>query len=648
MTMGAPPRLPGFLEDEGLRLLLFGGKGGVGKTTNAAAAALYLASKHPERAYLLVSTDPAHSLIDCFAGGALPKNLTLREIDPEDSLARFQVKHRQHLRNIVLRGTFLDDADIAPLLDLTVPGLDEMMALLEIVAWAKEERYACIIVDTAPAGHTLRLLALPELMRQWLALMDTMLAKHRFMVKLFSKTYTKDATDLYLEDTAADLTSLWALLRSPKQCRFVPVLLAERLSVQVTQQMVAELDSLHIPVREMVVNRLFRAEKECPVCAARMTTQTAALADIGRVFPDHELWGLPLFPEETRGTERLATLCTHLQPLDVWRQVRPTSPPVRALGACPTVENPACFPVSTMRLLLFAGKGGVGKTTLACASALQLAELWQDKEILLFSIDPAHSLSACLNQEIGASEVRVSQRLSAIELNAQTEYARFKQIYADEVAEIFENLSDSAHGVRVRFDQDVMERLMDTAPPGLDELIATTRIVKLLDERRYDLFILDTAPTGHLLRFLEMPDLLQAWLKAFFGILLKYRDVLRLPKASHVLVELSKSIKLFRRILTNPRQTALMAVTIPTGMAYEETVDLVAACERLHVAVPVLFVNLVTPENACRTCAELRRGEVVWLDRYREKFPQRHLSTVYRQRSTERDNLAMLGQSLYA
>jgi len=166
--------VPGFLQEEGIRLLLFGGKGGVGKTT-CAAAALYLARKHPARSFLLVSTDPAHSLADCFAGDPPLENLVLREIDPQESLACFKAQHEEHLCTIALRGTFLDQADVSQFLDLSMPGLDEMMALLDIVAWVKEERYACIVVDTAPAGHTLKLLGLPALMRQWLAALDAML-----------------------------------------------------------------------------------------------------------------------------------------------------------------------------------------------------------------------------------------------------------------------------------------------------------------------------------------------------------------------------------------------------------------------------------------------------------------------------------------
>jgi len=172
---------PDFLLDAELRLLFFGGKGGVGKTTCASACALQLAHSHPERLYVLVSTDPAHSLLDCFSGALPPANLTLREIDPQACLLRFKALHEDHLRTIALRGTFLDASDIGQLVDLSMPGMDEMMALLEIVAWVKEDRYACIVVDTAPAGHTLRMLELPAMMVQWIAALDAMLAKHRYL-----------------------------------------------------------------------------------------------------------------------------------------------------------------------------------------------------------------------------------------------------------------------------------------------------------------------------------------------------------------------------------------------------------------------------------------------------------------------------------
>ena len=164
--MSAPA--PSFLADQGLRLLLFGGKGGVGKTSCATATALQLAGDSPQTAFLLVSTDPAHSVKDSLAGAQPPPNLQVIELDARECLAAFKRQHGPKLYAIASRGTFLDHYDISRFLDLSLPGLDELMAWLEIAAWAAARRYQAIVVDTAPTGHTLRLLAMPALLRNWL------------------------------------------------------------------------------------------------------------------------------------------------------------------------------------------------------------------------------------------------------------------------------------------------------------------------------------------------------------------------------------------------------------------------------------------------------------------------------------------------
>ena len=178
-------KFPFFLSDAGVRLLLFGGKGGVGKTTASAATALELALRHPERSLLLISTDPAHSLQDSFSGAKPPPNLKVLELDAQAYLHAFQEKNRQRLREIASRGTFLDEEDINRFMELSLPGMDELMAFLEISRWVKEGAYDGIIMDTAPTGHTLRLMEMPDMIRKWLEALDALLAKHRYMKKLF-------------------------------------------------------------------------------------------------------------------------------------------------------------------------------------------------------------------------------------------------------------------------------------------------------------------------------------------------------------------------------------------------------------------------------------------------------------------------------
>jgi arsenite-transporting ATPase len=151
-----------FLYDRRLRLLLFGGKGGVGKTTAAAATALYRADSEPERRILLVSTDPAHSLSDSFDQPigdritpiAARPNLLAMEMDAARQLAAFRERHGATLATIADRGTFFDDDDIAAFLDLSLPGLDELMAIIEVADITRSQRYDLVILDTAPTGHT--------------------------------------------------------------------------------------------------------------------------------------------------------------------------------------------------------------------------------------------------------------------------------------------------------------------------------------------------------------------------------------------------------------------------------------------------------------------------------------------------------------
>ena len=180
---------PSFLEDNrNLQMLLFGGKGGVGKTTCATAIALQLARCSPKRSLLLVSTDPAHSLQDSLADLTPLPNLTVLELDAQQCLDTFREKNASILEQIASAGTFLDDEDIHRVLTLSLPGADELMAFLEVSAWVESAKYDCIVVDTAPSGHTLRLLEMPAVIRKWLGVLDAFLAKRRYMRKVFART----------------------------------------------------------------------------------------------------------------------------------------------------------------------------------------------------------------------------------------------------------------------------------------------------------------------------------------------------------------------------------------------------------------------------------------------------------------------------
>jgi arsenite-transporting ATPase len=639
MRMQAPA--PTFLADARIRLLLFGGKGGAGKTSCATAAALLMAAASRDNDFLLVSTDPAHSVMDSLAGLEPPANLQVVELDAQACLAAFKARHGPKLGAIAWLGTFLDHDDIARFLELSLPGLDELMASLEIAGWAASGRFQTIVVDTAPTGHTLRLLAMPELLQNWLAALDSLLAKHRCLRRHFNSRADHDEMDVFLEELAQSVNQMESSLRDAVQSRFVPVMLAEEMSLSETSSLLARLKGAQIPVNDIIVNRLL-PENHCPACADGRARQSRVLGEIfaRRDLSGYSWWGLPLYAQEVCGAASLQAFWEGLTPLSRTR-LRPATPIPPRL---PRVETAARLPGQST-LLLFAGKGGVGKTTLACATGVRLAQDSPEREILLFSTDPAHSLADCLGVPVGSTPKRICPGLTALELDGEAEFRSFKQLYSDELRSFLNSLLPDMDLV---FDRPAMERFVDLAPPGLDEVMALTRVMDLCDEDHYRTLVLDSAPTGHLIRLLEMPDLVDCWLKAFFDLLLKYKHIFRLPKIAQHLVAMSRAMKRLRALLADPARCALCAVAILTDMAFAETGDLLTACRRMRVGAPLLFLNLATPPGPCPLCSALRERESAIRQKFRRAFPAATQTVVYcsgEPRGLAR--LSELGQALY-
>ena len=193
----------------------------------------------------------------------------------------------------------------------------------------------------------------------------------------------------------------------------------------------------------------------------------------------------------------------------------------------------------------------------------------------------------------------------------------------------------------------MLERTLDLSPPGLDEVMGLTRVMALLASGDFDLLVLDSAATGHLIRLLELPEIIDQWLKAFFDLFLKYQQIFRLTGFSQELVSLSKNLKKLRRLLNDPAQSALYAVSIPTDMAFEETRDLLAACERLGINVPGMFLNLVTPPSDCHLCSAMNRRESLIYRKFRQNF-HGDIGVIYRRGEVRGLHwLAQMGDALY-
>lgn len=645
MTTGDVPSTQ-FLTLESLRLILFGGKGGVGKTSCAFSAALLIAQNRPGSKVVLVSTDPAHSTSDALHGDSLPPNFSLVEFDAEGYHERFMAEHKDTLRRIASVGTFLEDDDIAPLLDLSLPGVDELMAFLQIADWTHESRADVLVVDTAPTGHTLRLLEMPELLGRWLAAIDALLAKHRYMAGVFGVRKTRDALEDFMSMLEARLSGLQAVLKNPRACRFVPVTLAETPAIEETSRLLEALQRLSIASPEVIINQLL-PESATGSLAWLRDTQQRCLRELPAAFTARALWGVPMSGLERLGVEGLSGLLRSAAPLAPAPAQAPSTPgsigsiqpgePISA-GA---VEGSLPLPTNA-KLLVVAGKGGVGKTTVACALAAQIAQ--RGTPVTLISCDPAHSLADCLMRPVGSESSPIAENLSAIALDAHTAFAALRANYEEEIAAAMERLLGD---LDASMDREAMSRIMDLSPPGLDEVMALLRVVDLLEQPGPGLVVLDTAPTGHLLRLLHLPELIDQWIKAIFTLLLRYDKILRLTKVKADLVKISKGAKRLRALLTDSSASAVVPVCIPTEMALAETTDLLESCAAMKLSVPGLVVNLVTPEANDELTRALRTRETASLagfTRTHATMPQARIPRLREPRGVEA--LAALGGAI--
>jgi arsenite-transporting ATPase len=281
------------------------------------------------------------------------------------------------------------------------------------------------------------------------------------------------------------------------------------------------------------------------------------------------------------------------------------------------------------QIVIFGGKGGVGKTTAAAAYALSIAQAQPKRKLLVFSTDPAHSLSDSFAENIGELKKGIAgnKNLDAMEIDPGKWFEELKRRYRSWTDDLFASISGRS-GMEIQFDREAMRELVELTPPGIDEIAALGTISELLDEDRYDSIVLDTAPTGHLIRFLELPEVALSWIRTFMKLLLKYQNVVRATEVAEELVALSKSIKRVLALLTDQEMCEFVGVAIPERMSLEETIDLAKSLEKLKVPLRKLLINGVISAEAakqCRFCKARRKGQLEVANEFRQKFRRRSI-----------------------
>src|SRR5206468_12491506 len=178
------------------------------------------------------------------------------ELDADRALERWLAARRRPLRTIAARGTYLDEDDVDRLLALSLPGVDELIGLIELHRLAPAAPRDEVVVDTAPTGHTLRLLAMPDTLARIAGVLADMLAKHQFLGETLAGGHRRDAADALVAELEGEARALYALLRDPARSRFTWVLLPEPLAVAEARDGVRALEEAGIKVDEIGVNRV--------------------------------------------------------------------------------------------------------------------------------------------------------------------------------------------------------------------------------------------------------------------------------------------------------------------------------------------------------------------------------------------------------
>jgi len=344
------------------KYVLYGGKGGVGKTTCAAATAL--ASAHDGVSTLVVSTDPAHSLSDTLDTDVPARPSRIRddvplyaaEIDPDAAMeegmfgagmatggesddagtgAGDASPGENPLGGLGGMGEAMADSPMGGMLGGTMPGADEAAAMRQLLEHLDDPRFDRVVVDTAPTGHTLRLLQLPETL-------DSMIGRIMKLKQQFSGMMEGMKGMFGMGDGAAEepdldelkerVTRLRETLQDPSKTDFRVVMVPEEMSVVESERLVERLDEFSIPVNTLVVNRVMEDPREvaefdddvdpswivtpnledCEFCQRRWEVQQNSLSKAADLYRGRDVKRVPLLADEVRGEAALRVVAACL------------------------------------------------------------------------------------------------------------------------------------------------------------------------------------------------------------------------------------------------------------------------------------------------------------------------------------------------
>lgn len=482
------------------QFLFFSGKGGVGKTSMACATAVRHADEGQRT--LIVTTDPASNLADVFeqpighqitAIAGVP-NLWAMEIDGDQATEEYIDRAMAPIRaafpeQIV---AIMEEQMSGPCTS-EVAAFDRFVDFLEPGRADAPSQFDTIIFDTAPTGHTIRLLELPSEWSQTIAAAEQ------------GSGQTCIGPAAAIQDAKHKYERAMMTLRDSSRTTFVFVLHPDATSIKETGRAMAELQKLGLHTHRLIVNGIVppQATDGNDLFASRRAMQADYLGRIERELPI-PMQTMFLMEGEVKGAERLRQVgqllyddLDYSAPTWVSGDAGDTSANgqdrLMTQSSSPAVVISRLVPYGDSRVLFFAGKGGVGKTVVSCTTAVWLSG--QGYKTLLLTTDPAAHLGDVLGVPVDdeVSPVTGVANLWAANIDPKATAAAYKKRILDDARE------------RGRPETAIRVMAEELESPCTEEIAAFDQFIEYAASDEWDIIVFDTAPTGHTLRMLELP-----------------------------------------------------------------------------------------------------------------------------------------------
>jgi arsenite-transporting ATPase len=567
--------------------IFFSGKGGVGKTTMATASAVHYALTGKKT--LIVTTDPASNLADVFEQEIGHKiapikgieNLFAMEIDPDEATREYKERIIGPFREIMPQ-------DVIATLEeqFRSPCTTEIASFDRFIDFMEANEYEFVIFDTAPTGHTIRLLELPV---DWSKHIEES-AKGSGQTCLGPVQAIQESKEKY--DRAM------ALLRNPDRTKFIFVMRPEQLSLYETVRAMKELMAIGIRSGKIVINGLLPKEVcDIDFFKKKYESQQKIIRETDKIFNGSKRYML-LRDGEVKGTDALKGVAQELfNGGGVSFNVGPEAPSPEAF----TLEKPDIqrlwFPQGESKAIFFTGKGGVGKTTISCIAALYLS--MQGFKTLLVTTDPAAHIGEVLDVKVGSHPAKIARDLYAVMINQEEAFKQYK-----------EKILNEAKG---KYSDDMLAAMEEELnSPCTEEMAAFDKFAQFIESRDYDVIVFDTAPTGHTLRLLDLP----------FDYAKQVEMMISTGADTDVKDLTQRRFKEMIRMLRDKNHTVFSLVLYPESTPITESHRAMLDLKKAGIETQVVVANMILPEEVCvnNFFKNRRKMQMKYLKEIKERF----------------------------